>query len=115
MFSRFAPGSIMMERCVKWAWENRMDLDFGIGKEDFKAYWSRGNVLPNTSFQIAMTWWGKMAFHGKDLAKKLADMRAARARASADKATTIAQTADPAIAERGPSLASAQPLEPGEA
>ena len=91
-FSKFAPGLIMMERCIKWAWENRMDFDFGVGAEDFKAYWSRGNVLPNTSFQIAATRWGKMAFYVKGLAKKLADMRAARARSSAHKATTTAQT-----------------------
>jgi len=114
-FSRFAPGSIMMERCVKWAWENRMDLDFGIGTEDFKAYWSRGNVLPNTSFQIATTQWGKIAFYAKNLAKKLADMRAARARASADKDATTAQTADPDIAGIRPSLATPQALELGEA
>ncbi len=114
-FSRFAPGSIMMERCIKWAWENRMDVDFGIGTEDFKAYWSRGNVLQNTSFQIATTRWGKMALYAKGLAKKLADMRAVGARASADQAITTAQTADSEFAEMRPSLATAQPLEPGEA
>jgi CelD/BcsL family acetyltransferase involved in cellulose biosynthesis len=114
-FSKFAPGSIMIERCVRWAWENRMDLDLGVGTEDFKAYWSRGNVLPNTSFQIATTGWGKLAFYAKNLAKKLADMRAARARASADKAATTAQTADPDIAEMRPSLATAQAPELGEA
>lgn len=126
-FSRFAPGSIMIERCVKWAWENQMDLDFGIGTEDFKGYWSRGNVLPNTSFQIATTQWGKLAFHAKNLAKKLANMRAARAHASADRATdkatdqaanqatATARTADPVIAEIRPSLAMAQAPEPAKA
>ena len=122
-YSRFAPGSILMERCVKWAWENRMDFDFGIGTEEFKGYWSRGNVLPNTSFQIATTQWGKLAFHAKNLAKKLADMRAARARTSADKAAdqadalaaATARTADPDIAEMRPSLAMAQAPELGEA
>ncbi|WP_031361203.1 GNAT family N-acetyltransferase [Caballeronia sordidicola] len=122
-FSRFAPGSILMERCVKWAWENRMDLDFGIGTEEFKGYWSRGNVLPNTSFQIATTQWGKLAFHAKNLAKKLADLRAARARASTNKAAdqadalaaATARTADPDIAEMRPSLAMAQAPELGEA
>lgn len=118
-FSKFAPGSIMIERCVKWAWENRMDLDLGVGTEDFKAYWSRGNVLPNTSFQIATTQWGKMAFHAKSLAKKLVDMRAERASANADKAAdnaaAIAKAAAPDIAERRPSIAMAQAPELGEA
>lgn len=122
-FSRFAPGSIMIERCVKWAWENQMDLDFGIGTEDFKGYWSRGNVLPNTSFQIATTQRGKLAFYAKNLAKKLVDMRAARARASANKAAdkaanqaaATARTADPETAEIRPSLAMVQAPELGEA
>ncbi|WP_233855676.1 GNAT family N-acetyltransferase [Paraburkholderia sp. HD33-4] len=114
-FSRFAPGSIMMERCIKWAWENRMDVDFGVGTEDFKAYWSRGNVLPNTSFQIATTRWGKMALYAKGVVKKLADMRAARARPSADKSTTTAETAESDIAEMRLPLATAQPPELGEA
>jgi CelD/BcsL family acetyltransferase involved in cellulose biosynthesis len=118
-FSKFAPGSIMVERCVKWAWENRMDLDLGVGTEDFKAYWSRGNVLPNTSFQIATTQWGKMAFHARNLAKKLVDMRAARALTNADKAAdntpAIANATAPDIAERRPSIAMAQAPELGEA
>ncbi|SAK80730.1 hypothetical protein AWB79_05240 [Caballeronia hypogeia] len=80
-FSRFSPGAIMMEHCVKWAWDNGMDLDFGVGKEEFKAYWSRGNVASIKSYQIAVSNWGKFAFYAKVLAKKLKTLRASKPRA----------------------------------
>jgi hypothetical protein len=57
-----------------------MDLDFGIGKEEYKAYWSRGNVKPAFSFQIANTRWGKFYFRSKDAARTLLNIRAARTR-----------------------------------
>ncbi|WP_250494708.1 GNAT family N-acetyltransferase [Caballeronia sp. GAWG1-1] len=81
-FAKFSPGAIMMERCVKWAWENQMDLDFGVGSEPFKAYWSRGNVLQNTSFELALSPWGRVAFLAKDCLKKLAEWKASRANGS---------------------------------
>ncbi|BAN26782.1 GNAT family N-acetyltransferase [Caballeronia insecticola] len=84
-YAKFSPGAIMMERCVKWAWEHRLDLDFGIGKEEFKAYWSRGNILPNKSFQIALSRWGRFAFLAKAVAAKLAGLRAKKTRADAGK------------------------------
>lgn len=79
-FSRFSPGAIMMAHCVKWCWDHRLDLDFGVGKEEFKAYWSRGNVDSTRSYQIAISGWGRFAFHAKLLSKKLKEWRANRAR-----------------------------------
>lgn len=82
-FSKFSPGAILMERCVKWSWESGFDLDFGVGKEDFKAFWSRGNVATLRSYQIAVSGRGKLAFYAKNLASTLRDLRESRLRPTA--------------------------------
>jgi CelD/BcsL family acetyltransferase involved in cellulose biosynthesis len=61
-FAKFAPGSVAMEQCVRWVWEQRFDFDFGIGPEAFKGYWSRNNIALVSSMQIANTHWGSLAF-----------------------------------------------------
>jgi CelD/BcsL family acetyltransferase involved in cellulose biosynthesis len=78
--SKLSAGTILIEYLVKWCLERGMDLDFGIGKEEYKAYWSRGNVKPAFSFQIANTRWGKFYFRSKDAARTLLNIRAARTR-----------------------------------
>lgn len=114
-FSKFAAGSIMMERCVNGRGKIAWIFDFGVGEEKFKAYWSRGNVLPSTSFEIATTRWGRMAYYAKDVAKMLTDMRAARAHTSADKVVVMTHKAHPDIGEMPAFLATPQAPELDEA
>ena len=76
---RFAPGSIAMEACVKWVFDQRFDLDLGIGTEDYKGYWSRDNFSAVWSMQIANTHWGPLAFAGDKLRQTLS-RRAAKSR-----------------------------------
>jgi len=70
-YSKFSPISIVIEHCVKWALEQGKDLDFGVGSESFKAYWSRDNITRTSSFRIAINRWGLVAIHTQDTARSL--------------------------------------------
>ncbi|MDR5828097.1 GNAT family N-acetyltransferase [Caballeronia sp. LP006] len=61
-FGTFAPGAVSTEAWVRWAIEQRLDFDLGIGAETFKPYWSRGNTAMVCSLQLAQTNWGRVAF-----------------------------------------------------
>ncbi len=77
-YARYRPGAIMVEHVVRWSMEHGLDLDFGVGAERFKAYWSRRNVQPTWSFEIANTSWGRAAFYGKRVVRAVAGMRSTR-------------------------------------
>lgn len=68
---KFHPGSLAMESCVKWVFEQGFDLDLGIGPESFKGYWSRNNFTAVWSMQIANTRWGRLAFAADSLRQTL--------------------------------------------
>lgn len=70
-YGKFGLGSIVVEHGVKWAFEQGFDLDFGVGSEHFKPYWSRGNVSTAWTLQIVNTRWGLLAVHGKRTAREL--------------------------------------------
>lgn len=81
---QFSPGTILNEFVIRWCLERRMDIDFGIGTEEFKAYWSRGNVKPTSSFQIANTLWGKVYFQSKDAARAVSGIRSTKGSETAE-------------------------------
>ena len=68
---KLAPGSVAMEACIKWVFEQGFDLDMGIGPENFKGYWSRDNFTAVWSMQIANTRWGLLAFAADKLRQTL--------------------------------------------
>jgi CelD/BcsL family acetyltransferase involved in cellulose biosynthesis len=70
-FGKYGPGSIAVQHCVQWAFEHRYDIDFGVGSERFKAYWSRGNRTNAWSFKIARTNWGRISYRVVDAARRL--------------------------------------------
>jgi CelD/BcsL family acetyltransferase involved in cellulose biosynthesis len=70
-YGKFGPGSIAVEHCVKWAFQQGFDLDFGVGSERFKSYWSRDNVSTAWTLQIVNTPWGLLGVHGKRVARGL--------------------------------------------
>jgi CelD/BcsL family acetyltransferase involved in cellulose biosynthesis len=57
-YGKFGAGTIAWEHAVKWAFLNRFDIDFGVGSERFKTYWSRNTSAQAQTFQIANTTWG---------------------------------------------------------
>ena len=83
-YGRCCPGLIAVEQCVKWAFENGFDLDFGVGAERFKSYWARGEATTAWTTQIVNSKWGLLAIHTRRLARVLASL----ARRRAHRATT---------------------------
>ena len=71
-YAKFGPGSIVMEHVIKWAFDQRLNVDFGVGAERFKAYWSRNNITGAWSMQIAISLWGVLAFRCKKTVRPLA-------------------------------------------
>jgi CelD/BcsL family acetyltransferase involved in cellulose biosynthesis len=70
-YGRFGPGSIVIEHVIRWAFDQRLNLDFGVGDERFKSYWSRNNITGAWSMQIASSRWGVLAFRAKKAARAL--------------------------------------------
>jgi CelD/BcsL family acetyltransferase involved in cellulose biosynthesis len=81
--NRLAPGAVATEAWVRWALECGLDLDFGVGNESFKQYWSRGHGGVVCSIDIAQTPWGRVAFAAHEYREKaksaVARLRGARA------------------------------------
>jgi CelD/BcsL family acetyltransferase involved in cellulose biosynthesis len=78
-YARFGPGSIVVEHVIKWAFDHRLNVDFGVGDERFKSYWSRNNITGAWSMQIASSRWGVLAYRTKKTARALG-ARAAQSR-----------------------------------
>jgi CelD/BcsL family acetyltransferase involved in cellulose biosynthesis len=70
-YGKFGPGSIAVEHCVKWAFEQRFDLDFGVGSERFKSYWSNQNACSAWTFHMVNTNWGQLRSRAGRLARAL--------------------------------------------
>jgi CelD/BcsL family acetyltransferase involved in cellulose biosynthesis len=70
-YGKFCPGSIAVEHCVKWAFEQRFDLDFGVGSERFKSYWSNQNASSAWTFHTVNTNWGLIRTCAGRLARML--------------------------------------------
>ncbi|AXF16966.1 GNAT family N-acetyltransferase [Paraburkholderia caledonica] len=83
-YGKCCPGLIAVEECVKWAFNNGFDLDFGVGAERFKAYWARGEASTAWTTQIVNSNWGWLAIRARRFARALA----ARASGPARTATT---------------------------
>ncbi|HZZ14154.1 MAG TPA: GNAT family N-acetyltransferase [Paraburkholderia sp.] len=69
-YSRACPGLIAIERCVKWAFDNGFDLDFGVGTERFKSFWSRDEGDTAWTVQSVNSNWGLLAVRGRRLARE---------------------------------------------
>jgi CelD/BcsL family acetyltransferase involved in cellulose biosynthesis len=83
-YGKLAPGAITTEAWVRWAIENRLDFDLGVGSESFKPYWTKGNMAVASSIRIAQSRWGRVAFAIHDCINTLPVARAAIRRSSVD-------------------------------
>jgi CelD/BcsL family acetyltransferase involved in cellulose biosynthesis len=61
-YGRFSAGAIALEHALKWAFEQRYDVDFGVGSERFKRYWSRDSGSHAWTVQVANTTWGLVSY-----------------------------------------------------
>jgi CelD/BcsL family acetyltransferase involved in cellulose biosynthesis len=61
-YAKWSPGTVLIDHCVKWSFDNRRDFDFGPGREPYKTYWSNGASYDTASLQVITTFWGRVGF-----------------------------------------------------
>jgi CelD/BcsL family acetyltransferase involved in cellulose biosynthesis len=64
----FSPGHILAEAYVRFAFERGCDLDFGVGSEDLKRFWSLHEPKALTSYAVPVTLLGRFALAARDAA-----------------------------------------------
>lgn len=69
-YGKFAPGMILDEYCVQWAFENRLNCDFGNGLERNKLFWSRHATVPTATFTAPLSFWGHAYLHARNWSRK---------------------------------------------
>lgn len=69
-YQKYSPGILLSEYLLKWAMEHKLDCNLGLGAEQYKKFWSRNQVLEATTYNLAVSWWGKAALRARDLRKK---------------------------------------------
>jgi CelD/BcsL family acetyltransferase involved in cellulose biosynthesis len=60
-YRNLSPGSLGYEYVVKWAFDRKLDLDFGAGTERYKQFWSRRNKENIWTLVVATSSWGRIA------------------------------------------------------
>lgn len=78
-YGKFCVGSIAWEYAVKWAFEQRYDLDFGVGGERFKSFWGRDNIATAWSIMTINTRWGMLAIRGRQSIREIVQRLRGRA------------------------------------
>ncbi|MDR5857119.1 GNAT family N-acetyltransferase [Caballeronia sp. LZ062] len=67
---KYSPGTILVDECVKWAFEDNLDFDFGPGEQRYKTSWSGGESYPTSSFMALATPWGQTGYMTKQFVKQ---------------------------------------------
>lgn len=62
-YEKHSPGIRLDEYMVRWAFEHKLDYDFGNGGEQYKRFWSRDTVIETATYHIATSWWGRAALY----------------------------------------------------
>jgi CelD/BcsL family acetyltransferase involved in cellulose biosynthesis len=60
-WGRYSPGSLLDEHCVHWAFEKRLELDFGVGPVAYKKLWSNNNGIATVSYRFSGSMLGTLA------------------------------------------------------
>jgi CelD/BcsL family acetyltransferase involved in cellulose biosynthesis len=56
---KYSPGMRLDEYWVRWAIEQKLDIDFGVGREHYKSFWTRDNEIPVSSYVIPASLLGR--------------------------------------------------------
>jgi CelD/BcsL family acetyltransferase involved in cellulose biosynthesis len=65
-WGRYSPGSLLDEYCVRWTFENALELDFGPGPVAYKKLWSNNNAITTVSYRFSGSLLGSIAMKGWD-------------------------------------------------
>jgi CelD/BcsL family acetyltransferase involved in cellulose biosynthesis len=63
--ANLSPGTVLVDECVKWAFDRGLDFDFGPGEQQYKSSWSGGNSYATSSCLVFPTWWGRAGYFAK--------------------------------------------------
>jgi CelD/BcsL family acetyltransferase involved in cellulose biosynthesis len=63
-WQKYSPGSILDEYGVRWAFDRRLELDFGVGPVEFKQLWSNNNGITTMSYRFSGSLLGAIAMKG---------------------------------------------------
>ena len=70
-YSNLSPGTVLVDDCVKWAFDRGLDFDFGPGEQQYKSSWSGGNAYMTRSCLVLPTWWGRIGYFAKHGARTM--------------------------------------------
>ncbi|WP_420995580.1 GNAT family N-acetyltransferase [Cupriavidus sp. 30B13] len=101
-YGKLSPGTALIDWCVKWAFDQHFDFNFGSGTQQYKQYWSNGAAYTTASLHVAPTQWG-LAGYRLHQGARWARARLARLRGRG------------AEAEHGAAVPAARPGTAGEA
>jgi CelD/BcsL family acetyltransferase involved in cellulose biosynthesis len=60
-WGRYSPGSLLDEYCVRWTFDNALELDFGVGPVAYKKLWSYNNAITTVSYRFSGSLLGSIA------------------------------------------------------
>lgn len=66
-----SPGSLAYEYVVQWAFDRQLDLDFGAGAEQYKEFWTRGNIESVWTLRTVSSPWGRMGVGALGLQREI--------------------------------------------
>jgi CelD/BcsL family acetyltransferase involved in cellulose biosynthesis len=69
--ARLSPGTVLIDDCVKWAYDHGLDFDFGPGDQSYKFSWTGGLSYTTASFLVLPTLWGRSGHAAKQGVNRL--------------------------------------------
>ena len=63
--ANLSPGTVLVDDCVKWAFDQGLDFDFGPGEQQYKSSWSGGTSYATLSCLVLPTLWGRAGYSAK--------------------------------------------------
>jgi CelD/BcsL family acetyltransferase involved in cellulose biosynthesis len=76
-YAKYSPGLVLDEFWVEKIFEKRLNIEFGVGKEPYKLFWSRGNKHDMISYHIPLSAIGKIGLTGLSMVRKFRQSRKA--------------------------------------
>lgn len=73
-WGRYSSGELLMQDCLQWAVEHRLDYDFRIGDETYKASWARHDCLTFNCL-VGLSWRGLTAIGLQQVARRTQTLR----------------------------------------
>jgi CelD/BcsL family acetyltransferase involved in cellulose biosynthesis len=64
---KFSPGTRLDEYWVRWAIEQKLRVDFGVGSEQYKRFWTRDNEVPVDSYLVPNSLLGRVELKARSL------------------------------------------------